>query len=188
MCYNIIMRVIAGKFKGTKLYTFEYDNIRPTTDRVKENIFNKLGVNLINKNVLDLFGGTGAVSLEFLSRGANVVTVDNNKDSVALIKKNFQKCHCVANLVQADFKVALNEFYKKKLKFDYIFLDPPYNTNCGEESLGIISKYNLLNNGIIVYEHLTDKAFLLPKNFEIFDQKKYGTITVSYIRGCDESS
>ena len=83
------MRIIAGKHKGLQLNTFDYDNIRPTIDRVRENIFNIIQFKVLGSSVLDLFGGTGAISLEFVSRGAKkVFTCDNNKDSISLIKKN----------------------------------------------------------------------------------------------------
>ena len=83
------MRIVAGKHRGLLLFTFDADNIRPTTDRVRENIFNKIQFGIVGSSVLDLFCGTGAVSLEFLSRGAGqVVSVDNNRSSVSLIKNN----------------------------------------------------------------------------------------------------
>ena len=86
------MRIVAGKHRGLTLYEFDADNVRPTTDRVRENIFNKIQFGVSGSCVLDLFAGTGAVSLEFLSRGAlEVISVDNNKNSSSLIKKNFSK-------------------------------------------------------------------------------------------------
>ena len=84
------MRIIAGKHKGLQLNTFDYQNIRPTIDRIRENIFNIIQFQIADSVVLDLFGGTGAISLEFVSRGAGkVITCDNNKDSIDLIRKNF---------------------------------------------------------------------------------------------------
>ncbi len=179
------MRIIAGKFKGTQLNTFDFDNIRPTTDRVRENIFNKIAFEVMDANVLDLFGGTGGVSLEFISRGAHVVTVDNNDNSVALIKKNFAKCKVTPNLMVCDYKKALKSLSEKGRVFDFIFLDPPFETEYGEIALKLISGLKLLN-GVAIYEHLTGKEFALPNDMEIYDEKKYGTITVSYIRIKDE--
>ncbi len=175
------MRVIAGKFKGTQLNSFEYDNIRPTTDRVKENIFNKIAFEIRDANVLDLFGGTGGVSLEFVSRGANVITVDNNENSIKLIKKNFAKCKVLPNLMCCDYKKALKQCKANGKKFDFIFLDPPFETDYGQNAITLIAEYDLLK-GSIIYEHLTGKVFTLPQDLEIYDEKKYGTITVSYIR------
>ena len=181
------MRIIAGKFKGLQLNTFDYDNIRPTTDRVRENIFNKIAFDIMESKVLDLFGGTGGVSLEFISRGANVTTVDNNDNSVKLIKKNFEKCRVKPNLMFCDYKKALKILDEKGERFNFIFLDPPYDTDYGEKAIKFISQSNLLNGGLIIYEHLSDKKFDLPDNFDICDEKKYGTISVSYIRKKDES-
>ena len=86
------MRIIAGKHKGLVLNEFNADNIRPTIDRVRESIFNKIQFDVAGSCVLDLFCGTGAVSLEFLSRGASrLVSIDNNRDSISITNKNFKK-------------------------------------------------------------------------------------------------
>lgn len=178
------MRIIAGKHRGLNLNTFDIDNIRPTIDRVRENIFNKIQIGVVDSCVLDLFGGTGAVSLEFLSRGAReVITVDNNRKSIELIKKNFNKAKEALHLLEKDFKDALNVLKGKK--FDFIFLDPPYAENYGEEAIKLICEYKLLaEDGLIVYEHLEGKQFSIPSNLELIDSKKYGTVYVSYIRWC----
>lgn len=178
------MRIIAGKHRGLNLNTFDIDNIRPTIDRVRENIFNKIQFGVVDSCVLDLFGGTGAVSLEFLSRGAReVITVDNNRKSIELIKKNFNKAKEALHLLEKDFKDALNVLKGKK--FDFIFLDPPYAENYGEEAIKLIGEYKLLaEDGLIVYEHLEGKQFSIPSNLELIDSKKYGTVYVSYIRWC----
>ncbi|MBE5758121.1 MAG: 16S rRNA (guanine(966)-N(2))-methyltransferase RsmD [Clostridiales bacterium] len=177
------MRIIAGKYKGLQLNTFEYGNIRPTIDRVRENIFNIIQFRIADSDILDLFGGTGAVSLEFVSRGAKRVTIcDNNKDSVSLIKKNFAKAKETPNLIVGDYLNALEKL--KHDKFNLIFLDPPYDTDFGERALEFISKNNmLLNDGLIIFEHIVGKEFKIPANYEINNTRKYGTVEVSFI-GC----
>lgn len=182
------MRIVAGKHRGLTLNEFDAGNIRPTIDRVRENIFNKIQFGVSGAVVLDLFGGTGAVSLEFLSRGAKeVLTVDNNKNSIAVIKKNFDKCGERVNLMECDYKVALAKLRGKN--FDYIFLDPPYAENFGEDSLKLIAEYGILeNDGMIIYEHLLDKKYSIPECFELIDRKKYGTVSVSYIGWKDGKS
>ena len=86
------MRIIAGSLRGLVLKTFDADNIRPTLDRAREGIFNKIQFGIRDSYVLDLFGGTGAISLEFISRGASkVLTCDNNTNSINLINQNFKK-------------------------------------------------------------------------------------------------
>lgn len=176
------MRIIAGKYRGTNLLSFDADNIRPTVDRVRENIFNKIQFGVVGAKVLDLFGGTGAVSLEFLSRGAEkVITCDNDSRSISLIKKNFQKVGAVPDLKSCDYILALKEC--RGQKFDYIFLDPPFATDYGEKALEKIAEYGLLDeSGIVIYEHLEEKQFSLPDGLEIYDERKYGTIVVSFVR------
>ena len=180
------MRIVAGKHRGLVLSTFDVDNIRPTTDRVRENIFNKIQFDVADSVVLDLFCGTGAVSIEFLSRGAKqVISVDNNDNSIKLIKTNFAKAKESPCLKKMDFKQAI-KLLDGNHQFHFIYLDPPYNTEFGQESLNAISKTSLLaQNGLIIYEHLADKKFMVPDNFEVIDYKKYGTIAVSFIKEKD---
>ena len=176
------MRIVAGKHRGLNLEEFDADNIRPTTDRVRENIFNKIQFDIADSIVLDLFCGTGAVSLEFVSRNAGkVISVDNNQNSVRLIERNFTKAKERPNLIKADYKEALKQV--SNYKFDFIFLDPPYHTDYGQVALNLISNMNILqDSAVIIYEHLVETKFTCPDNFEIYDYKKYGTIAVSFIR------
>lgn len=178
---EVFMRIIAGKHKGLNLYTFEADNIRPTADRVREGIFNKLQFIIADSKILDLFGGTGAIGIEFLSRGASsVIECDNNKNSIELIKKNYTKAKEELKLISKDYLDALIEL--KNFKFDIIFLDPPFASDFGEKAIKKIVAYGMLSeDGIIVYEHDAKKTFI-NENCDIFDSKKYGTILVDYLR------
>ena len=170
------MRIIAGKYKGLKLNEFEYDNIRPTIDRVREAIFNKIQFNIPNAIVLDLFGGTGAVSLEFVSRGAKVFTADNNSNSIKLIKQNFSKAKIKPNLLEMDYMKALKKLKADNVVFDIVFLDPPYATDFGLQAIELLVKNNLLNkNAIIIFETSEDREFIFPTCFEV-SKKKYGTV------------
>jgi 16S rRNA (guanine966-N2)-methyltransferase len=175
------MRIIAGKLKGLKLNEFEFDNIRPTIDRVREAIFNKIQFKIPNALVLDLFGGTGAVSLEFVSRYADkVITVDNNPNSVKLIRQNFSKAKVSLNLLEMDYMLALKKL--KGNKFDIIFLDPPFDADYGEKAIQYIVDNGLLgDDGVIVYEHIVEKQFNVPDSLEIIDERKYGTIKVTFM-------
>ena len=124
------MRIISGKARGTKLYTLEGTNTRPTLDRVKESIFNIIQGNIENATVLDLFAGSGAIGLEMLSRGAKkAVLCDNSKEAVGIIKKNIEKTHSQekAEIYNSDFETCLEKI--KNQKFDIIYLDPPYATD-----------------------------------------------------------
>ena len=175
------MRIIAGKHKGLVLKEFEYGNIRPTADRAREGVFNKIQFDVRDASVLDLFGGTGAVSLEFVSRGATVTTADNNADSVKLIKQNFAKAKEIPNVIEGDYKTVLKRLQGNK--YDFIFLDPPFASDYGQTSLELIVKYDLLNSdGLIIYEHATGKGFKFPSNLQVVDSKKYSQISVTYLR------
>lgn len=178
------MRIVAGKYRGVLLNTFDLDNIRPTSDKVREAIFSKIQFDIQGSNWLDLFGGTGAVGLEALSRGASsVIVADDNMDSCKLIEKNYAKCKIKPDLIKSNFIKTLAYLSSKGSKFDYIFLDPPFATNFGEKSIRLIAEYNLLNeDGMIIYEHAKDnKEVILPQGFEVKDIKNYGTIAVTYI-------
>lgn len=181
------MRIVAGKHKGLKLETFEADNIRPTLDRAREGIFNKIQFLVPNAKCLDLFGGTGAISLEFLSRGASSVMIaDNNEKSCTLIKKNFASAKENCNLIKGDFAVVCDSLSGKN--FDIIFLDPPFATNFGVEAIEKIVECNLLDDdGIIIFEHSSEKKFISEDllnglNLKVIDCKKYGYISVDYIK------
>lgn len=181
------MRIVAGKHKGLKLESFEADNIRPTLDRAREGIFNKIQFLVPNAKCLDLFGGTGAISLEFLSRGAkSVIIADNNEKSCSIIKRNFANAKENCNLIKGDFLNVCENL--KGEKFDIIFLDPPFATNFGIQAIEKVINCNLLeNDGMIVFEHSSEKKylddeFLSSFKLEIIDTKKYGYISVDYIK------
>ena len=115
------MRIIAGRFRGRKLKDLKADGVRPTLDRVRENLFNIISQDVRDSIFLDLFAGSGAIGLEFLSRGAQkVVLCDNSKDAMAVIKRNIEKTHMDKKVqtVNADFNTCLEKV--KNQKFDII--------------------------------------------------------------------
>lgn len=176
------MRIIAGKYKGKVLHTFEADNIRPTSDMVKEAICSKFQFEFPESLVLDLFGGTGNFGFEALSRGAkHVVICDNNDKSINIIKKNNALLKADAEILQGDYNKCL-KLLAKKYKFNMVFLDPPYNTTYGEQAMQLILQLDLLaEDGVVIFEHLKGKTFDYA-GFEMFDQKRYGIKEVSYFR------
>lgn len=176
------MRIISGKKKGLKLFSpYDY-RVRPTTDKVKESIFNSLSEINENSVVLDLFSGSGAIGIEFLSRGADLVYFcDFSKKSLEITLKNLKKSSFSDSsvILNMDYLDALKYFFEKKIKFDYIFLDPPYDGEFSLKSLDFIFSNNILNsNGIIILE--TDKDVDV-KNFNVIKEKKYGRTKVLFL-------
>ncbi len=177
------MRIIAGKYKGKVLHSFEADNIRPTSDMVKEAICSKLQFDFPGSIVLDLFGGTGNFGFETISRGAGEVYIcDNNDKSISIINKNRQLLGVDVNVLKGDYNKCLKMLSAKDVKFDIIFLDPPYATTYGEQAMQVIYKYQLLNeDGILVFEHAKDKQFSYD-HYQLLDKKRYGIKEVSYFK------
>ena len=180
------MRIISGKARGTKLFTLEGLETRPTLDRVKESLFNIISDKIYDSYVLDLFSGSGAIGLEFASRGAKkVILCDASKNAIEIIKKNIKKTHLenAVELYNLDFKKMIKIIENNK--FDIIYLDPPYKTDYIKESLSIIKNNKILNkDGIIIAE--TDepekiKNQLEEINVEIIDQRKYGRANLFFI-------
>ena len=148
------MRVITGSARGCRLKELEGMETRPTTDRVKEGLFNIIQFDIEGRKILDLFAGTGQLGIECLSRGAaSAVFVDRRPDAVKLIKENLK----VTSLTDKGRVVSGDsvEFLKSiREKFDIIFLDPPYEAGVLEPVIAHIAKFDILSpHGIIVAEH-----------------------------------
>ena len=168
------MRVISGKYKGKKLIGFDIDGTRPTMDRIKESLFASIQTKLNNSTVLDLFAGSGSLGIEALSNGSSeCYFVDNNIELINIIKKNTSDIKENIHIIKSDYKNALELFKNNNLKFDIIFLDPPYKLNLINVCLDLIVKYNLLNeDGIIVCEYENE---LVNCNLKVLKDKKYGS-------------
>lgn len=182
------MRIISGTMRGTKLFTLEGLNTRPTLDRVKEALFSKINFELQDAIVLDLFSGSGALALESLSRGAQKsVLCDSSRDAIKIIKQNIEKTRTNDKtvLLNCDYKKALEDLKNEKIKFDIVFLDPPYMTDFAEDAAKIIIENDLLNeNGLIILE--TDNKDKVIKNLdtnliEIKDMKRYGRVYLLFL-------
>ncbi len=178
------MRVITGTARGTRLLTPNGDTARPTTDKVKESIFNIIQFDVPGRDVLDLFAGTGQLAIEALSRGAeSAVLVDRSRDMVKLIGENLKraKMEKKAEVVNSDAESYLKRCRKK---FGIIFLDPPYAGDLLETSLDLILEFDiLLSGGIIVCERPADgelKSFEKP-GLSVRDYK-YGKTVISVYR------
>ena len=178
------MRVIAGKAKGIQLNTPEGMLTRPTTDRVKEALFSIIQFELPGARVLDLFGGTGQLGIEALSRGAsNAVFVDSRREACQLIRSNLKKTHLEdqATVVQSDYMEVLN---RSTGLFEIVLLDPPYAEVFLENAIKKITEIDILQSGgIIVAERPFGKE--LPWEFEGFTRSrdyKYGKIMLTLYR------
>ena len=169
------MRIISGRKRGHKLLEFEGENVRPTTDRVKESVFNLIQGFVPDAVCLDMFAGSGALSFEAISRGAQkAVCIDSDKRSIDIIKKNalslglFEDCDIV-NMSCFDYVERTTE------KFDIVFLDPPYNKNFIEPVLDALIKNDVLNeDGIIVLESDGTDFHDEFEGLDIYRQRKYG--------------
>lgn len=177
------MRVISGKIRGKKLYSLEGDNTRPTTDRVKENIFNIIAGEIYDANVLDLFAGSGALGIEALSRGAAFCDfVEKNVNAFKVVLKNISETPFLEQCknTMSDYLVFLQNTDKV---YDIIFLDPPYEAGYYIPALEKISDRGLLSGGgIIVVERKTGMDIEYPQCFEIIKDKKYGHVSVSILK------
>ena len=150
------MRVITGSARGRKLKTPENYDIRPTTDNVKESVFNIIQFNIEGRRVLDLFAGTGQLGIECLSRGAaSAVFVDQSREAVKIVKDNLKACGLSGTVVQSD---ALS-FLRTCGKFDIIFIDPPYDSDLYESVLNTVNSIDILSDGgIIICESRRERA------------------------------
>ena len=168
------MRVISGKYKGKNLIGFDIDGTRPTMDRVKESLFGIIQNYMKDSTVLDLFAGSGSLGIEALSNGASsCYFFDNNIELINIIKKNTIGMNGV-HIMKSDYKNSLELLKNSNIKFDIIFLDPPYKLNLINDCLDIIDKYNLLNsNGIVVCEYENEN--ITTDKYELIKEKKYGS-------------
>lgn len=168
------MRIIAGSKRGYKLFDFSGQDIRPTTDRVKESMFNLIQEFIPDAWVLDLFGGSGALTCEAISRGAESGTiVDIDKNSIAVINKNINALGFTnVKVLNCD---AAGFIKSTKDKFSVIFLDPPYNRGfIGPIIEGIVENNLLTDDGIIVLESDFSDEHSEFSGLSILKQRKYG--------------
>lgn len=172
------MRVISGKYKGKNIQGFNIEGTRPTMDRVKESVFGIIQNELKNSICLDLFAGSGSLGIEALSNGATTcIFVEKNKEMVKILKGNLNNIEH-SEILNIDYLDALNRFIKDNVKFDIIFLDPPYKLNLINSILDIIYDNKLLNNnGIVVCEYENEEV----KNdkLRLIKDKNYGSKRVN---------
>ena len=180
------MRIISGKLKGRKILGYDIEGTRPTMDRVKESIFGSIQNYIEDSVVLDLFSGSGNLGIEAISNGASkCYFVDNNKKCINIIKDNIKQFDIedYSIVIQNDYRKVLEYFKDNSIKFDIIFIDPPYKYEVISELIDIITRYNILNdNGIMVLEYSLDKIDDNIDGYKLLKYKRYGDKFVSIIK------
>lgn len=188
------MRIISGKLKAKKINGPKTVNTRPTLDRVKEALFSIISPYIDSADVLDLFGGTGNLAIESISRGAKFALINDIENmAISTIINNIELTNLAkyVKISKKDYLKCLNSIVKDDMRFDVIFLDPPYDSKYGINSLKYISDSKdkiLKKDGIIVYE--TDKNFVMKfnqygnnvlncfENLECIDERNYGNVVL----------
>lgn len=190
------MRVISGTNKGKKLFTPKNNLIRPTTDKIKESVFNIIGNINHDSVVLDLFSGTGNMGIEFLSRGAkNCCFIDDNYKSIELTKKNIESCKQIGKsmIYKNDYERSIKIFGSKNKCFDYIYADPPYAKKFAQNILDCVIKENILKKeGLLIIECDDSEKICIKKynNMLKYESRRYGRTRINfitYMEDCDES-
>lgn len=180
------MKVISGKYKGKKINGFNIDGTRPTMDRIKESLFAMIQDYIKDSIVLDLYSGSGNLGIEAISNGCKkAYLVDINKEAIKIIENNLKSLNINNAYVYNDMaNKVLNKLIVENLKFDILFLDPPYDTDEIEKILDIINKNtNRLNKDLLIICE-TDKCIKYSKydNLVMYKEKKYGQKYVNILK------
>ncbi len=182
------MRVISGTAKGTKLNSIESLSTRPTLDRVKESLFNIIQNKIEDATVLDLFSGSGAISIEFLSRGAKKAYLcEKNHAAIKMIYSNLDKTKLTSKavIIGQDYRRSLHILEKEQVSFDIVYLDPPYRADYAVDAIKRILSLNLLKEeGTIIIETDDEKRELLELeklNIKVDDIRKYGRASLIFL-------
>lgn len=175
------MQITGGKYNSRKIKTPDYENIKPTLSKTRQGIFNVLSnmTNFNEKVFIDMFSGSGIMSLEAISRGFRTISFEKDRKSALAIKEIFQSLNIKPELYFGD---ALKNILKLNIKADVIFLDPPYESNLYEQALEIILKNNLIRkDGIIIMEHPIDKLINYA-GLELIKIKTYGNKQITFLK------
>lgn len=185
------MRIISGKYKGHHLVSFKGDHLRPTTDRVKEALFNKIQFEIEGSSVLDLFSGTGNLGLEAISRGASkVVFVDQHPKSIEILRKNIEKLKIDKGLYEI-VNMDVFKFLKKGLekKFEFIFVDPPFTEKIAHKVMETLAETSFYGPETFISIE-SQKKERMEDNYKVlgrFDFRDYGDKVLSFFRKKEKS-
>ncbi len=178
------MQIITGKYRARKLIPVDAETTRPTLARVKESVFNLIQGEIAGAVVLDLFAGSGAFGAECISRGASkVVFIDKELKAIKTIKENTKNMNENFEIVHNDFVSALSQFETQNLKFDLVYLDPPFSSDFFDKALKLLHEKHLLSeDAVVVVEHdLQNDLQNAPECYIMKKSKKYGTIFIDIL-------
>jgi len=188
------MRIISGSFKGKKILEPKDNQTRPLKDLTKESIFNiikhsnKFKVNFSNSYILDLFSGVGSFGIECLSRGVKkVIFIEHYQGVLPVLKKNLYNLKSIQNyeIIEKDIHNK-NVFSNLNIKFDIIFLDPPYKDRNLKNLLQDVKDNKILNkNGIIILHRHKNEQDNFPSCYELIEQKIYGISKIIFLSNLD---
>jgi len=185
------LRVISGNLKGRRLFSVKGLSLRPTSDRVKEAIFDILQDCFQGQKVLDLFAGTGALGIEALSRGARrAFFVEGSARSRSALRKNIENCHLEekAEVLGREVYAGINLLEARGESFELIFLDPPYGKGLARRTLESLSRSSIVAAGaLIVAEHSPSELLEAIPPLKKVDWRRYGSTQVSFFRHEKES-
>ncbi len=182
------MRIIGGEARGRRLFAPSGNETRPTSDRTRESLFNILSFDIPGSCILDLFGGTGALALEALSRGADFACIsDKSHEAVKIIERNAETVLGAdkkkkISVICADYKKAISSF--KGRKFTIVFLDPPYAMeNAYQDAVEQMIELDMLDDeALIIMERNKNVKIVLPEQMEIFDSRDYRDTVIDFAR------
>ncbi|MGI2100489.1 16S rRNA (guanine(966)-N(2))-methyltransferase RsmD [Shewanella oncorhynchi] len=173
------VRIIAGQWRSRRLPIQDLEGLRPTTDRVRETLFNWLANDLVNARVLDCFGGSGALALEALSRYASFAQIIELQRGAALqLKENLQTLKCdKAEVLNADTLVVLQRGCEQG--FDVVFIDPPFRKGLAEKTIQLLDSQGWLNDGALIYVEIESELtqLAIPSRWHALKEKNAGQVS-----------
>ncbi|MDD3027028.1 MAG: 16S rRNA (guanine(966)-N(2))-methyltransferase RsmD [Erysipelotrichaceae bacterium] len=178
------MRVVAGKYRSRQLKTVKSNLTRPTTDKNKESMFNIIGPFFQGGVVLDLFAGSGGLGIEALSRGCDYLySVDKQYGAFQVVRENLNSLKIEnAQVFKMDYLKALQKFSEEKIKFDLVFLDPPYGRGLINGILEFLCAKDMLEDGaMIVVEELKEVTFDVPASLHLKKRHEYGITALTIL-------
>ncbi len=180
-----VLRVISGRLKGKRLFSVKGRSLRPTSDRVREAIFDILQGQIAGRKVLDLFAGTGALGIEALSRGASsAVFVENSPASLSALQRNLVECRLQdsASVLNKEVLSGIRFLEMQRVTFDLVFLDPPYGRGLTRKTLEAVAQSSVIDREtLMIAEHSSQEDIEEIPHLEITDQRKYGGTRVSFL-------